>query len=112
MSYATFAGAEPVVSSSRRKGATSIPPGSLGSGPADNDYEREADQIAKTVLSESQAEVESFKHNEDMWRTAATVALNYYTDHGPDEGRRGFDELLNSDQYGGRLKQIRQILGG
>jgi hypothetical protein len=58
------------------------------------------------------AAIDSFKHDEDIWRTAATLAKNYFTDHGPDEGQRGFDELLNSDQYGGRLKQIRQTLGG
>jgi hypothetical protein len=56
--------------------------------------------------------IEAFLHDEDLWRSAATLVKNYFTDHGPDVGRAGMDELLNSDQYGGRLKQIRQTLGG
>jgi hypothetical protein len=62
--------------------------------------------------SPGREEIESFKHDEDIWRTAASLAKNYFTDHGPDEGARGMDELLNSDEYGGRLKQVRQTLGG
>jgi hypothetical protein len=58
------------------------------------------------------ADVKAFKLDEDIWRTAATLAKNYFADHGPDVGERGMDEVLNSDQYGGKLKQIRQTLGG
>jgi hypothetical protein len=41
-----------------------------------------------------------------------TYWKNYYTDKGPDYGRAKCDELLNSDQYGGKLLQIRQTFGG
>jgi len=62
--------------------------------------------------SPSSDQIQAFLRDEDLWRTAATFLKNYFTDHGPDIGRSGMDELLNSDQYGGRLKQIRASLGG
>jgi Domain of unknown function (DUF4157) len=54
----------------------------------------------------------NFKRDEDAWQTIATYAFNYYKQNGPDEARAGFDDVLHSDQYGGRLKQIRQTFGG
>lgn len=69
------------------------------------------ERLISTSNSEKK-DIDAFKHDEDLWRTAATLAKNYYTDHGPDTGASGMDELLNSDHYGGRLKQIRNILGG
>ena len=62
--------------------------------------------------SPEQGKIDEFKKAEDIWRSIATVLLNHFIDKGPDEGRTGVDVLLNSDQYGGRLKQIRQSLGG
>jgi hypothetical protein len=62
--------------------------------------------------SSNQTDIDAFKRDEDLWRSAASLVMNHFTDHGPEIGRTGIDELLNSDQYGGRLKQIRQALGG
>lgn len=49
---------------------------------------------------------------ESEWRDMVTYWFLYYKNNGPDYGRAGCDELLNSDQYGGKLKQIRQTIGG
>lgn len=54
----------------------------------------------------------AFKHDEEAWRAVVTAWLKNYREKGPDTGVSAMDELLNSDQYGGRLKQIRQTLGG
>jgi Domain of unknown function (DUF4157) len=62
--------------------------------------------------SPSQDEINAFKHDEDLWRAAATLVKNHYVDNGPDVGTTGMDEVLKSDQYGGRLKEIRSSLGG
>ncbi len=61
--------------------------------------------------SPTQQDIKAFAKDEADWRNAATIALKYFTDHGPYTGNRGMDEVLNSDQYGGRLKQLRQSLG-
>jgi hypothetical protein len=62
--------------------------------------------------SPSQADINAFKHDEEMWRAAATLTKNHYIREGPDVGATGMDEVLNSDQYGGRLKEIRNNFGG
>jgi hypothetical protein len=62
--------------------------------------------------SPEKPEIEAFLHREDAWRSIVTVWKNHYAEKGPDVGVRGMDELLNSDQYGGRLKQIRNTFGG
>jgi hypothetical protein len=41
-----------------------------------------------------------------------TTRDSFDIDRGPDTGVSAMKELLESDQYGGRLKQIRQTLGG
>jgi hypothetical protein len=61
--------------------------------------------------SPGQDEIKAFAKDEAEWRNAATIVMKHYADHGPDVGRSGMDEVLNSDQYGGRLKQIRQSFG-
>jgi hypothetical protein len=62
--------------------------------------------------SPSKEEVAAFLNDEAIWRNQVTVWDNHYVEKGPDFGHRGMDELRNSDEYGGRLKQIRQNLGG
>ena len=62
--------------------------------------------------SPSEGEINAFKHDEEIWRAAATVVNNHFTDHGPDVGASGMDEALKSDQYGGRLREIRSQFGG
>jgi hypothetical protein len=57
-------------------------------------------------------QIAAFKRDEGEWRDAVTAWLKHYRDKGPDTGVSAMDELLNSDQYGGRLKQIRQTLAG
>ena len=61
--------------------------------------------------SPGQDEIKAFAKDETEWRNAATMVMKHYADHGPDVGRTGMDEVLNSDQYGARLKQIRQTFG-
>jgi hypothetical protein len=56
-------------------------------------------------------DIAKFKQDEDIWRSSVTIAKNHFTDNGPDVGRAGTDEALNSDQFGGRLKSLRQTLG-
>ncbi|HEY2014007.1 MAG TPA: hypothetical protein VGH38_10935, partial [Bryobacteraceae bacterium] len=99
-------------------------PGAPGQSPLVEVNQRVAEFKAKALELKSQGEkilstsgskpedIASFKHEEDIWRSAATWWLNHYKNEGPDLGRAGMDEALNSDQYGGRLKQIRQSLGG
>jgi Domain of unknown function (DUF4157) len=97
-------------------------PGAPGPGPLEKaravvaDFKKKVLRLksrGEGLLSQSPGrdEIESFKHAEEIWRTAALLAKNYFIDHGPDEGVRGMDELLNSDEYGGRLKQIRRTFG-
>ncbi|HLJ27810.1 MAG TPA: DUF4157 domain-containing protein [Candidatus Angelobacter sp.] len=64
------------------------------------------------ILSTSDSgKVPAFKHDEEAWRNAVTAWLKQYGQKGPSTGVTAMDELLNSDQYGGRLKQIRRTLG-
>ena len=97
-------------------------PGAPGPSPRRQEEQHAAAFRAKTLdlisrgqqlLSKSPTaeEIASFKHAEEMWRIAAMLSLDYYKEKGPDTGVRDFDELLNSDQYGGRLKQIRGTFG-
>jgi hypothetical protein len=50
--------------------------------------------------------------DEKNWRMKFTYIFNNFKLNGPDYGRAVFEELLNSDQYGGRLARLRQTLGG
>jgi hypothetical protein len=54
----------------------------------------------------------AFKRDEGVWRALVTLWKNHYIDKGPDTGVSAMKELLESDEFGGRLKQIRQTLGG
>lgn len=58
------------------------------------------------------ATANSFLKSESDWRDMVTWWFNFYANNGPEHGRAGCEELLKSDQYGGRLNQIRQTLGG
>jgi hypothetical protein len=62
--------------------------------------------------SPSKADVDSFLDDEKNWRMKFTYIFNNFKLNGPDYGRAVFEELLNSDQYGGRLARLRQTLGG
>jgi hypothetical protein len=62
--------------------------------------------------SPSKADVDSFLDDERNWRLKFTYIFNNFKLNGPDYGRAVFEELLNSDQYGGRLARLRQTLGG
>jgi hypothetical protein len=71
-------------------------------------------KLGNEVLSNSEATVKAdeFKEKEKNWRQAVTILMKDYKKKGPDTGVSAMDELLNSDRYGGRLKEIRQTLGG
>ncbi len=62
--------------------------------------------------SHEQPDVDAFLRDEAVWRKQVTQALDYFKAKGPDVGRAGFDEVLHSDKYGGRLDYIRKTLGG
>lgn len=69
-----------------------------------------------STSSPSRDEMKSFLNDESIWRNAVTIWDNHYIEKGPDYGHRGMDELRNSDEYGGRLRQLadetRNRLGG
>ena len=62
--------------------------------------------------SSDRGRIQKFLKDESDWRDMVTYSLLHYKNSGPDYARSKFDELLNSDQYGGKLKRIRQNFGG
>jgi hypothetical protein len=64
------------------------------------------------IISPTQEQIDKFKHSEEKWRNEVTLIHNKLIDNGPAEVERGFNELLNSDEYGGRLMVIRNGFGG
>jgi hypothetical protein len=58
------------------------------------------------------AGAELFKKEEQSWRQVVDSWLKHYKNKGPETGVRAMEELLESDQYGGGLRLIRQSLGG
>jgi hypothetical protein len=72
----------------------------------------EGNKLLSSSPSPSRPEIDAYLHRVDIWRAAATIAKNFFVDHGPGVGASGMDEAINSDQYGGRLKEISQTFGG
>ena len=54
----------------------------------------------------SQDEMKAFVNDEAIWRNEVTVWDNHYIDKGPSEGHTGMDEVRNSPEFGGRLKEL------
>ncbi len=72
---------------------------------------KQGEQLASKTPTASQEEVDAFARDVAEWRNAANIAFKHYSEHGPGVGRSGMDEALNSDAYGGRLKQLLQTFG-
>jgi hypothetical protein len=97
-------------------------PGAPGPSPF-REVEAKKDMFAKQALnliargnqilssSSDREKAAAFKRDEENWRTVVTAWFKHYQQKGPDTGVSAMQELLESDQYGERLKQILQSLG-
>ena len=66
-----------------------------------------------TSGSPSPEQIASFMRDEEIWRTDVTRWMNFFLNNEwPDVGPAGMKELLLSDEFGGRLKELRRRLGG